>query len=476
MRCKNSVAPTAPTRSPSRRGPRPRLDRRRRGRPAHFDTLEGRFLPSYTLTALGTLARSPTTAYGLNNTGQVVGSSVTNQYVRLYDANDRGHTISYKDYLAHGFLWSPTAPNAVDGSMTDLGAPSGGTSEADAINASGQIVGLSTTTVLGFGHATLWQGGQMIDLGTLAGSSSSAARAINGAGWVVGTSGNAFLWTPTGPNGAGAMQDLGVPGTARGINDLGQVVGGQSPSGVSGADRAFLWQNGTLTYLGGSAPGDNSDAMAINSSGEVVGLSRLTSVFLDHATLWQDGTPIDLGVLGGEDSTAYAINDSGQIVGASWYSSSTSATHAFLWSPATPNGASGTMIDLNSLVTGTGWVLTSAEAINDSGQIVGNGVDPHGSAAAFLLTPSTTATQPTAFAPATAGFAGQVGPIPGAPTPFAMAAVAPDGSGPETWDGSSPASDLVPAQVVLDRILDHALADLGGAKPHKSHSLIIRPN
>jgi len=43
------------------------------------------------------------------------------------------------------------------------------------------------------------------------------------------------------------------------------------------------------------------------------------------------------------------------------------------------------MIDLNSLLpAGSGWVLTDAMAINDSGQIVGNGVI-NGQSHAYLL-------------------------------------------------------------------------------------------
>jgi probable HAF family extracellular repeat protein len=46
------------------------------------------------------------------------------------------------------------------------------------------------------------------------------------------------------------------------------------------------------------------------------------------------------------------------------------------------------MIDLNNLIaSGSGWVLTSAEAINDKGQIVGWGT-LNGTSRAFLLDPS----------------------------------------------------------------------------------------
>ncbi len=48
----------------------------------------------------------------------------------------------------------------------------------------------------------------------------------------------------------------------------------------------------------------------------------------------------------------------------------------------------GTMHDLNDLiVSASGWVLNSANAINDLGQIVGNGTNPSGQTHAFLLNP-----------------------------------------------------------------------------------------
>ena len=95
-------------------------------------------------------------------------------------------------------------------------------------------------------------------------------------------------------------------------------------------------------------------------------------------------TPIysitDLGTLGGRQSMAYGINDSGQVVGDSWLPGE-SADHAFLW-----DSADG-MVDLNPYVSGSGWTLTSATAINDLGHIVGWGTNPAGKTHAFLLTP-----------------------------------------------------------------------------------------
>ncbi len=59
------------------------------------------------------------------------------------------------------------------------------------------------------------------------------------------------------------------------------------------------------------------------------------------------------------------INDSGQVVGNSTIAPG--ATHAFLYSD-------GQMQDLNTLIPAdSGWILTDAMKINNSGQIVGEG-------------------------------------------------------------------------------------------------------
>jgi len=88
----------------------------------------------------------------------------------------------------------------------------------------------------------------------------------------------------------------------------------------------------------------------------------------------------DLGSLGGPDSAARDINVHGQVVGAT-------GVGAFLWTPTTPGGTSGEMVGLNSLIDPlSGWELFTAAAINDAGQITGDG-RIGGEYHAFLLTP-----------------------------------------------------------------------------------------
>ena len=116
----------------------------------------------------------------------------------------------------------------------------------------------------------------------------------------------------------------------------------------------------------------------MNDFGDVVGSSASPEGFL-HAFVWTGGTMQDLGTLGGSSSSAYGINSSGDIVGCS-YIPEAQNSHAFLWK-------GGGLLDLNSLIPkDSGWELNEAYAINENGQIVGDGTY-RGQTRAFRLDP-----------------------------------------------------------------------------------------
>ena len=324
---------------------------------------------------------------GINNFGQIAGTVGTGNSPRAH-------------------LWTPSAPNGTDGSFINLGTPPGGTeSTSFAINDRGQVAGYGPVSI-GAGRSTrsfLWSPaapngttGTMSLVGpTEVSSGPVSATAMNDAGQVlVRRNLQTILWTPNLPNGpTGANLELPpVPNDmffAWDINNAGQIVG-------SGFDDALLWNRGTGGYvqavpLGTLRPGDASSAAAINEAGQVVGSSGTGTEpgsRRHHAFLWTPATPngaagamTDLGDLpGGEDySVASAVNNNGLVVGRS---SAADDFRAFLWTAETG------MVDLNAqtISGGEGWLLTSANGVNDAGQIIGSGTFG-GEVRTYLLTP-----------------------------------------------------------------------------------------
>jgi probable HAF family extracellular repeat protein len=322
-------------------------------------------------------ARAAAEKYSVTDLGTLGGASAA------FGINNRAEVVGCSALsgfsCGHAFFFD-------GGAMLDLGTLPGGTdSVAYAINNRGQVVGTSALAGfnfgLPFGHAFLFSDGQMSDLGTLGGSWSEAF-AINASGDVAGgayiagdTTEHAFVYDK------GTMSDISPPGStisvAFGINASDEVAGLAYAPGP----RAFLFRHGQATLLG-TLGGSDSEAKAINASGEVVGGANLPGDTTTHAFLYRHGQMIDLGSLGGSVglSEALAINDAGLIVGISTTAPGLAPIHAFLsYGP--------TMVNLNDLIpAGSGWDLEWATGINNRGQIVGFGIHG-GEQRAYLLTP-----------------------------------------------------------------------------------------
>jgi len=267
----------------------------------------------------------------------------------------------------HAFQWQK-------GQLTDLGTlPGGFNSFGIWISENGLVAGLSENGVIDpqFGiaqvNAVLWKHGEIINLGGYF----SEAFAVNNRGQVVGSTVDsativpqAFLWQQ------GQMQLLGTlggPGSiALLINEHGQIAGEFFPNSTANANCAylrdtnlFLWEKGTMIDLG-TLGGTCGLALAFNNRGQVVGQSNLAGDQTAHPFLWDKGTLSDLGTLGGTFGFAQALNDAGEIAGAA-ATENDQALRAFLWK-------NGVMTNLGTL---HGEPCSSGQGMNSLGQVVG---------------------------------------------------------------------------------------------------------
>lgn len=308
--------------------------------------------------------------------------------------------------------------------LTNLGTLGGSMSEGNAINASGEVTGVSTNSAEQL--AFISNGTTISSIGTLGGSLGSLGSAINGSGQVTGYASNgngqqdAFLYT------SGSMTDLGSLGNSGNSNGLainasGQVAGDSFDG--SGNHHGFITNGVTMTDLG-TLGGATTQVAAMNDSGQVTGYS-LNKKGQSHAFLYQSGVMTDLktfggtssvgtainasgqvvgestnkageelafitvgnkltrlGTLGGPGSSADAVNASGQVSGTSFTKENASHTFVHAW---------GKNIDLNRFLNKTQKTLYTVDglsAINDAGQLMANGyINATGFGVVFLFTP-----------------------------------------------------------------------------------------
>ena len=148
------------------------------------------------------------------------------------------------------------------------------------------------------------------------------------------------------------------------VNERGQVAGwsytNSMPNPATGipTQDPFLWENGTMLDLG-TLGGTLGFPMALNNRGQVVGQSNLAGD-LTATPFFGTGDCSGPGHTWRDFRSAFWINDAGDVVGVAT-NQNDSAFLAFLWK-------NGVMIDLGTVA---GDTCSQAESINSEGQVVG---------------------------------------------------------------------------------------------------------
>lgn len=262
------------------------------------------------MSDIGTLGGDFSTTYGINDDGQIVGTSYTaSQQLR-------------------GFVWQ-------NGKTTSIGTLGGQLSIAEGINNKGQIVGVADTPD-GKAHAFTWQNGDIKDISAQCPGSDNAASAINDNSDIAGIytqdgetisafllSGGRSRTLPT----LGGTFTLPIALSTKAVVGLGTLADGDE------IVHGFVTTSGGIQDIG-TFGGDNSFALGVNNSGVAVGMAQTKRGSL-HAALWQSGKLTDLNTLlpsgsGWEVLVANGINERGQITGTGVVGNT---IHAFLLTP-----------------------------------------------------------------------------------------------------------------------------------------------
>ena len=344
----------------------------------------------YQVYDVGALSGGSSVFYDWDETGGLFTPSLFNQSGELAGS---GPLRSQKS-LAGSYVWKsgklhqlPNLPKAY--SLKDGG------SNATGLNNEGVVVGISAndefSPYAGFPyyHAVSWTHGKISDLGDFGGHG-SWAEYVNDSGMIVGfayntipdqysfhgTQYHAAVWQN------GQIQDLGTLGgsdsEAWAVNSSGEVIGNAYTNNLQGPpfnqpqEDAFVWRNGQMTDLG-NLGGGYSTPSAINSDGDITVISFDGSNENFGSFLWTKGTPYPLPTLGGNFVEATTLNDWDLITGAS---SDTTDTNflASLWIPwagvsvsvGTVEGDSGSLgLGVNNygvIVGGSGTITLSGTA------------------------------------------------------------------------------------------------------------------
>mgnify|MGYP001558792159 CR=1 FL=1 len=307
----------------------------------------------YVATKINPPEDAPGLVTAINNNGQVAG----------WFYADNGNT--------HSFLWD-------SGVATDISYSNAPENEAVGINDKTQIVG--TIVINDNRHGYSWQDEVLTDIHPST-FRTSIAVAVNETGLIVGSARPGDYRHPV----VWAQQDGGVrelrrtvagityeSGAAFDVNESKQIVGILEDEHEQLPSVATLWDDGSVVDLGTLS--NHSSARSINDLNQVVGWSEVNGHY--HAFFWENGVMSDIGSIEGKHVYARDINNRRQIVGFAARPNGNKVV-PLIWNMGHQ------MQELNPLIDTPGIRLREVYAINDKGQIIALGKDLQ----SYLLTP-----------------------------------------------------------------------------------------
>jgi len=306
---------------------------------------------SYSIVDLGVLpGYSNSYAYKINQNGDVVGS--------MYAVDNNGAGLP-----SEAFIYKK-------GSITDIGP---GT--AMGINAQDQVI----ISQQNYGkNSYMWQNGLRSEL-----PAAITPKSINDNSDIVGTSNNATAVLLRN----GKITNLSVNNSdATSINNAGYIGGWIE-------NRTVIWgKNGEIIYdynnqngvFGGQNINEHNTMVGIGSGNKYYS----TAAPYIYSSAITNPLPLPGSITHSDYGWASSINNSGTIVGSTGNFFGNNDFTALLWE----NGQAYILDSLPGIV-GSGWHLSSANDINDSGQIVGAGY-LNGHQRAFLMTPISAVPEP----------------------------------------------------------------------------------
>lgn len=267
----------------------------------------------FTLTSIDFPGGTLTTARGINNHGDIVGSFrivpprhalliqggnfiplapasvLGTNFSEAFKSNDRGDTVGQfigNDGFVHAFVLS-------NGVLTTLDFPAASDTYATGINESGTVVG-QWDLLDAFGNVLIVHG---------------------------------FIWSH------GTFAQFDFPGAGDtylfGINASGDLVGGWDPAITSPLEHGFICSKGQCSSF--DFPGSNiTQADDINANGQIAG-TYIDPSGRQHAFLDDKGTFTSFDFPGAKVTAAWGINSAGQIVGV--YRNADNVPHGFLAQP-----------------------------------------------------------------------------------------------------------------------------------------------